>query len=118
MPAVPPQQLKQSSKQIKENTVVNNQSLQAVELVKNHPTLLDPVSGKMRSVEKRMIDARQTFSPNMTWNYEARLIGKGRYRVTQYADNGRGELHVRIWIVDLSTNEVKPENDAAKKLYY
>jgi hypothetical protein len=72
----------------------------------------------MRSVEKRMIDARESFFPNMTWRYEVIVIEKDKYRVTQYVDNGKGESFIRTWIVNISTNEVNPENIAAKKLYY
>jgi hypothetical protein len=93
-------------------------SYKAVELVKNDPTLLDPATGKMRSVEKRMLDTRESFFGNMTWRYEAQRIEEIKYKVTQYVDNGRGESFIRTWIVNISTNEVSPENPAAKKLYY
>ena len=90
---------------------------QAVELVKNHLTLADPVTGAKRSVEKRMIDQKMSSFPNLKWRYEAKEIGNNKYRVTQYAGEGAGPPSIRTWIVDLSTREVKPENLAAKELY-
>ena len=93
-------------------------TFKAVDLVKNHPTLPEPDTGKMRSVEKRMIDARKSFFPKMTWRYEATAIGKDTYRVSQYVDNGREESFIRTWIVNISTNEITPENLTAKELYY
>lgn len=80
----------------------------AIELVKNDPTLLDPATEKMRSVEKRMMDARESFFANMTWRYEALPIENSKYRVTQYVDNGRGESFIRTWIVNISTNKGCP----------
>jgi len=83
---------------------------QAVELVKNHPT---PAG----SVEKRMMDEKTKSFSNMKWRYEAKEIGKNKYRVTQYAEERMGPPFLRTWIVDLSTREVKPENLAAKEMY-
>jgi hypothetical protein len=93
------------------------QSIDAVELVKNHPTLTDPVTGKKRSVEKRMVELRAKTLPNLRWNYEAKRIGKNRYRVTQYSGEKGKYTLIRTWIVDLSINEVTPDNKAAKELY-
>ena len=90
---------------------------QAVELVKVHLTLADPVTGEMRSVEKRMIDQRAQSFPNLKWRYEAKEIGSKKYRVTQYAGEGVGPPLIRTWIVNLSTTEVRPENLAAKEMY-
>jgi hypothetical protein len=90
---------------------------QAVELVKNHPTLADPVNGEKRSVEKRMMDQKARSFPNLKWRYEAKEIGSNKYRVTQYAGEGVGPPLIRTWIVDLSTAEIKPENLAAKEMY-
>ena len=90
---------------------------QAVELVKNHLTLADPVTGAKRSVEKRMMDQKMSSFPNLKWRYEAKEIGNNKYRVTQYAGEEAGPPLIRTWIVDLSTREVKPENLAAKELY-
>lgn len=90
---------------------------QAVELVKNHLTLADPVTGAKRSVEKRMIDQKMSSFPNLKWRYEAKEIGNNKYRVTQYAGEGAGPPLIRTWIVNLSTVEVKPENLAAKEMY-
>jgi hypothetical protein len=90
---------------------------QAVELVKNHLTLVDPMTSEKRSVEKRMIDQRARSFPNLKWRYEAKEIGKNKYRVTQYAGEGVGPPLIRTWIVDLSTGEIKPENLAAKEMY-
>jgi hypothetical protein len=83
---------------------------QAVGLVKKHST---PAG----SVEKRMIDEKTRSFPNMKWKYEAREIGKNKYRVTQYAGEGVGPPLTRTWIVDLSTGTVNPENLAAKEMY-
>ena len=90
---------------------------EAVELVKNHLTLLDSVTGEKRSVEKRMMDEKTRSFPNMKWRYETKEIGKNKYRVTQYAGEGVGPPSIRTWIVDLSTSEIKPENLAAKEMY-
>ncbi len=83
---------------------------QAVGLVKNHPT---PTG----TVEKRMVDEKTRSFPNMKWKYEAKEVGKNRYRVTQYAREGVGPPLTRTWTVDLSTSTVKPENLAAKEMY-
>jgi hypothetical protein len=90
---------------------------QAVELVKNHLALADPVTSEKRSVEKRMMDQKARSFPNLKWRYEAKEIGNNKYRVTQYAGEGVGPPLIRTWIVDLSTAEVKPENLAAKEMY-
>jgi hypothetical protein len=90
---------------------------QAVELVKNHLTLADPVNGERRSVEKRMMDQKARSFPNLKWRYDAKEIGSNKYRVTQYAGEGVGPPLIRTWIVDLSTAEIKPENLAAKEMY-
>ncbi len=90
---------------------------QAVEWVKNHPTLADPVTGKKRSVETRMREEKEKSFPNLKWRYEAKEIGRNKYRVTQYGSEGGGPPLIRTWIVDLSTNEVIPENLAAKEMY-
>jgi hypothetical protein len=83
---------------------------QAIELVKNHPT-------PDGSIEKRMMDEKTKSFSNMKWRYEAKEIGKNKYRVTQYAEERMGPPFLRTWIVDLSTREVKPENLAAKEMY-
>jgi len=90
---------------------------EAVEIVKNHLTLGDPVTSEKRSVEKRMMDQKARSFPNLKWRYEAKEIGNNKYRVTQYAGEGVGPPSIRTWIVDLSTAEVKPENLAAKEMY-
>lgn len=90
---------------------------QALELVKNHPTLTDSATGRKMSVEIRMIEEKERSFPNLKWRYEAKEIGRNRYRVTQYAREGGGPPVIRTWIVDLSANEVNPENLAAKEMY-
>jgi hypothetical protein len=90
---------------------------QAVKWVKNHPTLADPVTGKKRSVEMRMIQEKERSFPNLKWRYEAKQIGRNKYRITQYAREGGGPPLIRTWIVDLSTDEVIPENLAARQMY-
>ncbi len=90
---------------------------QAVELVKSHPTLSDSLTGRMRSVETRMVQQKEKSFPNLKWRYEAKEIGRNKYRITQYAREGGGPPLVRTWIVDLSTDEVIPENLAAKEMY-
>ena len=89
----------------------------AVELVRNHPTLTDPTTGKKRSVEMRMVEEKMRSFPNLKWKYEANEIGKNKYRVTQSSGEGAGPPVIRTWIVDLSTKEVDPENLAAKEMY-
>jgi hypothetical protein len=90
---------------------------QAVELIKNHLTLADPVTSEKRSVEKRMMDQKARSFPNLKWRYEAKEIGNNKYRVMQYAGEGVGPPLIRTWIVDFSTGEIKPENLAAKEMY-
>jgi len=98
-------------------TQSNALASQAVELVKNHLTLAEPVTGEKRSVEKRMVDEKVKSFQNLKWRYEAKEIGSHRFRVTQYAGEGVGPPLIRTWIVDLSTTEVRPENLAAKEMY-
>lgn len=90
---------------------------QAVELVKSHPTLADSATGKKRSVEVRMKEEKERSFPNLKWRYESKKIGGSKYRITQYAREGGGPPLVRTWTVDLSTDEVIPENLAAKEMY-
>jgi hypothetical protein len=88
----------------------------AIDLVKNDP-LPAGSGGQGKSVEKRMTDAKATAYPRLKWKYEAKRIGSGLYRVTQYVE-GESELPVaRTWTVTLSTEKVQPENLAAKELY-
>ena len=89
----------------------------AVELVKNHPTLTESATGGKRSVEVRMIEEKARSFPNLRWRYEAKEIGRNKYRVTQYGSEGGGPPLIRTWIVDLSTDDVSPENLAAKEMY-
>ena len=89
----------------------------AVELVRKHPTLTDPTTGKKRSVEMRMVEEKMRSFPNLKWKYEANEIGKDKYRVKQSSGEGTGPPVIRTWIVDLSTKEVDPENLAAKEMY-
>jgi hypothetical protein len=90
---------------------------EAIELVKNHTTLTDPATGKKRSVEMRMVEKKTRSFSNLKWRYEAKEIGKDKYRVKQSSGEGAGPPLVRTWIVDLSTTEVNPENLAAKEMY-
>lgn len=90
---------------------------EAVEIVKNHLTVADPVTGQKRSVEKRMMDERAKSFPKLKWRYESKEIGRNKYRVTQYAGEEVGPPMIRTWIVDFSTGEIKPENLAAKEMY-
>jgi rRNA maturation protein Rpf1 len=92
-------------------------ALQAVERVRNHLTLPDPATGEKRSVEKRMMDQKTRSFPSLTWRYEVKEVGTHRYRVVQYAGEGAGPPLIRTWIVDMSTNEIRPENMAAKEMY-
>jgi hypothetical protein len=91
-------------------------SSEAVEMVKNHFTTPDPVTGVRKTVEMRMIDAKSKF-PDLRWRYEAKEIGLYRYRVTQYSEGGLERQTTRTWIVDLHQVKVTPENTAAKRLY-
>jgi hypothetical protein len=65
----------------------------------------------------RMIEEKERSFPNLKWRYEAKEIGRNKYRVTPYGREGGGPPLIRTWIVDLSTNEVSPENLAAKEMY-
>jgi hypothetical protein len=89
----------------------------AIALVKSHPTLTDSAIGRKRSVEMRMVEEKERSFPNLKWKYEAKGIGRNKFRITQYAREGGGPPLVRTWIVDLSTEEVIPENLAAKEMY-
>jgi hypothetical protein len=89
----------------------------AIDLVKNHPLRPGPEGGQGKSVEKRMTDAKATVYPKLKWKYEAKRIGSGLYRVTQYAEGESGLPVARTWTVTLSTGKVQPENLAAKELY-
>jgi hypothetical protein len=64
-----------------------------------------------------MIEEKMRSFPNLKWRYEAKEIGKNKYRVTQYSGEGAGPPLIRTWIVDLSTNDINPENLAAKEMY-
>jgi len=108
-----PKRASAKKKSLSESKVLASE---AVELVKNHLTLTNPVTGEKRSVEKRMMDEKAKSFPNLKWRYEAKEIGKDKYRVTQYAGEGVGPPLIRTWIVDLSTTEVRPENLAAKEM--
>lgn len=90
---------------------------QAIELVKNHPTLADLATGRKRSVEMRMKEEKERSFPNLKWRYESKKVGRNKYRITLYAGEGSGPALVRTWTVDLSKDEVIPENLAAKQLY-
>lgn len=108
-----------SSKTVSEKSVAQSapMSSKAIDLVKNHPTLRDPVTGKFRSVERRMIDAKQSFFPEMTWRYEAEQIGPSKFRVKQHLYDGKEFIGIREWEVDISTKKVTPSNLAAQNLY-
>ncbi len=82
----------------------------AVELVKNHVT-------PGGAVEKRMTDAKAKSFPFPRWRYEAKEIGGKKIRVLQYVEERGTPPFARAWVVDLSTGEVKPENQAAKEMY-
>ncbi len=89
----------------------------AIELVKNHPTPADPVTGEKKSVERRMRDKRTDSFPNPRWRYDAKEIGGNKFRVFQYVEERAAPPFARTWIVDLSTAAVKPENAAAREMY-
>jgi len=91
-------------------------SSEAVEMVKNHITTPDPVTGERKTVEMRMIDAKSKF-PNLTWRYGAKEIAPHQYRVTQYSEGGLDRQTIRTWIVDLYHVKVTPENTEARRLY-
>ncbi len=108
---------KRASRTGRNSTPSKKRGLQAMELVRNHPTLTDPATGKKKSVELRMVEQKMRSFPNLKWRYEAKEIGRSKYRVTQSSGEGAGPPLIRTWIVDLSTKEVIPENLAAKELY-
>ncbi len=83
---------------------------EAIELVKNHVT---PAG----SVEKRMMDEKAKSFPYPRWRYEAKEIGGKKFRVLQHVEERSAPPFVRTWIVDYSTNEIRPENLAAKEMY-
>ncbi len=91
-------------------------SSEAVEMVKNHITTPDPVTGERKTVEMKMIDAKSKL-PNLTWRYGAKEIAPHQYRVTQYSEGGLDRQTIRTWIVDLYQVKVIPENTAARRLY-
>ena len=93
------------------------QASRAIDLVKNHMIPSDPVSKDKRSIERRMLEARATTYPKLKWRYEAKTIGKNRYRVTQIAEGESDRSVFRTWAVDLSTRKVTAENQAARDLY-
>lgn len=101
----------------KESSQSKALALQAIERVRNHLTLPDPATGERKSVEKKMVDQKARSFPNLTWRYEVKEIGTHQYRVTQYAGEGAGPPLIRTWIVETSTDVVKPENLAAKEMY-
>jgi len=92
-------------------------SSKAIQLVKNHMIPSDPISKDKRSVERRMLELRATSFPKLKWRYEAKKMGKNRYRVTQVVEGKSDRPIVRTWTVDISTRKVNPENRAAKDLY-
>jgi hypothetical protein len=108
---------KKASPKKKSLSQSNALASQAIELVKNHPTLTDSATGRKKSVEMRMTEEKERSFPNLKWKYEAKGIGKKKYRITQYAREGGGPPLVRTWTVDLSKDEVIPENLAAKEMY-
>ena len=101
----------------KTSSQLKARAFEAIELVKNHTTLIDPSTGKKKSVEMRMIEQKSKSFPNLKWGYEAKQIGKDKYRVTQSSGEGAGPPLVRTWIVDLTTTDVISENLAAKEMY-
>jgi hypothetical protein len=88
----------------------------AIELVKNHPTPADPVTGEKKSVERRMQEKRGDSFPNPKWRYDAKEIGGNKFRVFQYVEERSAPPFSRTWIVDLSSSAVKPENAAAREM--
>ncbi len=88
----------------------NTRAVEAIDLVKNHPT---PAG----SVEKRMTNEKGKSFPYPTWRYEAKEIGGKKFRVFQYVEERSALPFVRTWTVDLSTGKVMPENRAAKEMY-
>ncbi len=89
---------------------------QAIELVKNMRIRVDPVTGEMGSLEKRMFYEKKRISPHLKWRYEVRKIERDFYRVTQYVWERKEPPLIRTWIVDLSNKEVRPENIGAKEI--
>ncbi len=94
----------------KSSSQSNALASQAMGLVKKHITPSGPV-------EKRMMDEKAKSFPFPRWRYEAKEIGGKKFRVLQYVEERSAPVFVRTWIVDLSTNEIKPENLPAKEMY-
>lgn len=92
-------------------------SLQAVEQVKNHLIKMNPMSGGRMSVELRMLEKKAKFFPNLKWIYETREFRHNRVRVIQFSEGADSSSILRTWIVELSTQTVQPENQAAQRLY-
>ncbi len=82
----------------------------AIELVKSNYA----ISG---SVESRMIRAKNSFYPDLTWSYHADQVGPSKFKVEQRVDNGKGESFTREWEVNISTKKITPSNLAAINLY-
>jgi len=99
------------------STVSKASVSRAIELVKNHPTFADPVTGEKKSVERKMQEKHADFFPNPKWRYDAKEIGGNKFRVFQYVEERAAPPFARTWIVDLSTAAVKPENAAAREMY-
>ena len=87
-------------------------AFEAIERVKNHP-----INREKRTVEKRMLDEKARSFPFPRWRYEAKEIGGKRFRVLQYVEERAALPFARTWIVDLASNEVKPENLPAREMY-
>lgn len=91
-------------------------SHRAIELVKRHLIKIDPMTGERISIESQM-KGKAKKNPRLKWWYEAREISANRVRVIQWSEGEAQSYVVRIWGVDLLTQQVFPENESAKRVF-
>lgn len=91
-------------------------SHRAIELVKRHLIKIDPMTGDKISVESQMKEKAKK-NMNLKWWYEAREISSRHVRVIQWSEGEERFYVIRIWRVDLLTQQVLPENESAKRLF-
>lgn len=91
-------------------------SHRAIELVKRHLIKIDPMTGERISVESQMKEKTKK-NIKLKWWYEAREISSRHVRVIQWSEGEERFYVIRIWRVDLLTQQVLPENESAKRMF-
>ncbi len=91
-------------------------SHRAIELVKRHLIKIDPMTGGNISVESLMKEKVKRNS-KLKWWYETRGISSHQVRVIQWSEGEERFYVIRIWSVDLLTQQVLAENESAKRLF-